>query len=523
VSASLLKFAPSARASLAALATAAVACGLLACGPAPPPENRVTIMQLEAPLTMDAEDHTASFTMDVLDPMYESLVRFDQNLNVAPSLATKWSVDPSGTRWTLELRKGVRFHDGTPFDAQAVVDSFQRLLDPARGLAAASRVRGIVKRVTATGPDTVLFTLTSSYASFLRVLAVTPIVSPLAEKQGKLSREAVGTGPYKFREWKTGEYVLEERNEQYWGPRPTIKQLKWIWTSEPVLINMSVLAGAADIVNPLPPIFAEALSRNRKVQLIQGEEARVFWVALNNQSKPLDDVRVRQALNYATDREALVRTQLRGFGTPANSPLAPADFAYDAQTRGYPYDLERAKVLLAKAGYSNGFTIKIAVQEQDSQLVETLQGMWANVHVNLQIDQMESGVFSQAIFGSPKQKAQQGIDCVYASWASDNTDPDYQLGPLYRSDQWSPAGANLGFYSNPQLDVLLESAAGELNVEKRKELYRQAQQIISDDAPHVLLYYARDVAAQHVGTVPTPVRLLPGGRVEFEGPAPAGP
>ena len=156
-------------------------------------------------------------------------------------------------------------------------------------------------------------------------------------------------------------------------------------------------------------------------------------------------------------------------------------------------------------------------------MAETLQGMWANVHVNLEIDQMESGVYSQAIFGSPKQKAQQGIDCVFASWASDNTDPDYQLGPLYRSDQWSPGGANLGFYSNPQLDVLLESAAGELNVEKRKELYRQAQQIISDDAPHVLLYYARDVAAQHVGTVPTPVRLLPGGRVEFEQPAPAGP
>ena len=119
--------------------------------------------------------------------------------NVAPSLATKWSVDSSGTRWTFELRKGVRFHDGTPFDAQAVVDSFNRLLDPDRGLAAASRVRAIVKRVTATGPDTVLFTLTSSYASFLRVLAVTAIVSPSAEKQGKLSRQAVGTGPYRFR------------------------------------------------------------------------------------------------------------------------------------------------------------------------------------------------------------------------------------------------------------------------------------------------------------------------------------
>jgi glutathione transport system substrate-binding protein len=472
---------------------------------------------------MDPADHTASLTMDVLDPIYESLTRFDQNLDVSPSLATQWSVDSSGTKWTIELRKGVRFHDGTPFDAQAVVDSFSRLVDPDRGLAGASRVRAIVKRVTAVGPATVLFTLSTSYASFPRVLAVTPIVSPSADKQRLLSRQAVGTGPYKFVEWKTGEYVLEERNEQYWGPHPAVKQLRWLWTSEPVVMNMSVLAGAADIVNPLPPIFAQALSLNHKVQLIKGSESRVFWIALNTLSKPLDDIRVRRALNYATDREALVRTQLRGFGTPANSPLAPADFAYDPQTKGYGYDPEQAKVLLAKAGYANGFTLKIAVQEPDVDLVEALQGMWAKVHVNLQIDGMEHGVFSQTIFGSPRQKAEQGINCVFASWASDNTDPDYQLAPLYRSHEWSPAGANLGFYSNPHLDDLLDRAAAELDAEKRKALYRQAQQIISDDAPHVLLYYAQDIAAQHFGTVPAPVRLLPGGRVEFEASSPGGP
>ncbi len=513
----LPEFSPSPSAWRATLATVVVACSLLGCGPAPPPENRVTIMQSEAPLTMDPADHTASFTMDVLDPMYECLLRFDQNLEVAPSLATKWSVDATGTSWTLELRKGVLFHDGTPFNAEAVVASFDRLLDRGRGLAGASRVRTIVKHVAAVGSGTVVFTLTNSYASFPRVLAVTPIVSPSADEQNVLSREAVGTGPYKFAEWKTGEYVLEERNEQYWGARPAVKQLKWIWSSEPVVMNMSVLAGAADIVNPLPPIFAEALSRNRKVQILKGSEARVFWVALNTKRKPLDDIRVRQALNYATDRDALVRTQLRGFGTPANSPLAPADFAYDPQTKGYRYDLERAKTLLAEAGYANGFSLKIAVQEPEVDLAEALQGMWANIHVNLQIDGMENGVYSQTIFGSPKQKEEQGIDCVFASWASDNTDPDYQLAPLYRSTQWSPSGANLGFYANPKLDVLLESAASELDSEKRKALYRQAQQIISDDAPHVLLYYARDIAAQHIGTVPMPVRLLPGGRVELGG------
>jgi glutathione transport system substrate-binding protein len=378
---------------------------LLGCGHTPPPESRLTIMQLEPPLTMDPGDHTASLTADVLDPVYESLTRFDQNLQVVPCLATNWDVDPTGTQWTLHLRQGVQFQDGTPFDAQSVVNSFARLLDARRGLAGGSRLRAVIESVQATNRATVLFTLKTSYAAFLSMLAVTPIVSPVADKQGILSRHAVGTGPYRFVDWKTGEYVLEQRNEQYWGPRPATAQLKWMWTSEPMLINMSVVAGQADIVNPLPPIFAQALTRNRRVKVIQGDEARVFWMALNMKMRPLDDVRVRKALNYATDREALVRTQLRGYGTPANSPLAPADFAYDSQIRGYPYDPGRAKVLLAQAGYGNGMTLKAVVQEADADLLEALQGMWAKVNVDLQIEKMETGVFSQAIFGSPQQKA----------------------------------------------------------------------------------------------------------------------
>jgi glutathione transport system substrate-binding protein len=475
-------------------------------------------MQLEPPLTMDPGDHTASLTADVLDPVYESLTRFGQSLEVVPCLATKWSVDASGTRWTLQLRKGVQFHDGTPFDADAVVSSFRRLLDPHRGLAGGSRLRAVIGGVQAIDPGTVLFTLKTSYASFLSMLAVTPIVSPAADKQGILSRHAVGTGPYQFLEWKTGEYVLEQRNDRYWGHRPPTAQLKWMWTSEPMLMNMSVVAGQADIVNPLPPIFGEALARNERVKLVQGGEARVYWMALNMKSRPLDDLRVRKALNYATDRDALVRTQLRGYGTPANSPLAPADFAYDAQIQGYPYDPGRAKGLLSQAGYGDGLTLKAVVQEADADLVEALQGMWSKVNVNLQIEKMETGVFSQAIFGSAQQKAAQGIQCVFASWSAEDLDPDYQLSPLYRTKSWSPAGANLGFYSNPRLDTLLEIAAGELDTAKRAALYGQAQQIISDDAPHVLLYYSRDLAAVHRGSRVESMRLLPGGRVEFDGP-----
>lgn len=473
-------------------------------------------MQSEAPLSMDPGDETASLTTDVLDPMYEGLTRFSQNMAVVPSLATRWTVDATGRGWTFSLRQHVRFQDGTPFDAAAVVHSYERLIDPIRGLAAGSRVRGIIQSIAATGPYTVVFTLTQPYAPFLRVAAVTPIVSPTADQKGILSRFAVGTGRYRFVEWSTGEHVLEERNEDYWGPRPAVQQLLWTWSSEPVLLNMSVLAGAVNISNPLPPIFAEALERNRRVRLIEGKDSAVFWVALNMRTKSLADLRVRRALNYATDREALVRTQLRGFGAPANSPLSPAEFGYDASTRGYAYNPARARMLLTQAGYGSGLTLKMAVQEGDASVAEALQGMWASVGVHLEIDQMEHGVYSQAIFGTPQQKKAQGIDCVLASWAANNGDPDYQLGPLYRTRAWSPAGANLGFYSNPRLDVLLASAAAELDEQKRKALYRQAQQIISDDAPQVLLYYTQELAAEHVGSVPEAVRLLPGSELEFE-------
>ena len=162
-------------------------------------------------------------------------------------------------------------------------------------------------------------------------------------------------------------------------------------------------------------------------------------------------------------------------------------------------------------------TLKIAVQEIDADLVEALQGMWAKVNLNLEIDQMESGVFSQAIFGSPQQKVEQGIQCVFASWSSEDLDPDYQLGPLYQTKAWSPAGANLGFYSNPHLDELLEKAAGELNSERRTELYHQAQQIISDDAPMSCFTIPVTSLPSIAHRAPRHA-LLPGGRVEFDSP-----
>ncbi len=462
---------------------------------------------------MDPADHTATYTWAVLDPMYEGLTQFDENLQIRPSLATEWWADSTGARWTAKIRGGVEFHDGTPLDAEAVAASFRRLLDPKRGLAGASTFRRAVARVSVVDDHTVRFDLKQPSASFPRLLAIEKIVSPTEDRIGDLGRKAVGTGPYRFVEWKTGEYVLETRNERYWGPKAAYQELKWRWTTEPALMNMALLAGEVDLVNPLPPVFADALRKDRRVSLLNGQSAAVFWIALDMQVKPLDDVRVRQALNYAIDRRTLIASQLRGYGVPAASPLAPADGDFDPGVEGYPHDAAKAKALLSAAGYPNGFVLNIGVLESQSNIAQAVAGMWAEIGVTLNIHQLEGGVFAQVIFGSPKQKADANIQCVLASWTSTNLDPEFQLGPLYRTQSWSPAGANLGFYSNEKVDRLLDEAEAELDASKRRRLYSEAQRSISKDAPHVLLYYARDLAAERSQL--KDFWVFPGGQIEL--------
>ena len=476
--------------------------------------STLTVMQSEAPRSMDPGDHTAAFTTAVLDLMYEGLLRRTSDLKLEPSLATAWRAEEGGTKWVFTLREGVTFHDGTALDADAVVTSLTRFLDPKRGLAAAGRVRVILTSARATDPHSVEFTLRQPYAGFLALLATAPccIVSPKAEQAGTIGRMAVGTGPFRLTEWRSGEYVQQARYDGYWGSKPALDAVKWTWSTEASVLSMALQSGDADVVNPLPPVFAAATARNPALKLLQGDGAFVFWVALNTRLKPLDDLRVRQALNFGTDRAALVQALLLGHGKPANSPLAPVTPGYDASLEPYPYDVAKAKALLAEAGVPGGFTINVAVQEQEANIAEALQGMWSKFGVTLNVQRMEAGVWTKAAFATPEQKAEAGTGGVIASWSAGAFNPDLQLRPLYATASAAPAGANLGFFSDPALDTLLDHAAATLDDTGRAALYGEAQKMVNDQAPHVLLYYKSDLVAT-VADI-TGVWVLPGGTVE---------
>ncbi|WP_225772819.1 ABC transporter substrate-binding protein [Inquilinus sp. Marseille-Q2685] len=459
--------------------------------------SQIVILQSEAPRSMDPADQTATYTSALLEPMYEGLTGYNDKMELVPVLATKWEGDATGTVWTFTLRQGVKFHDGEPCDADAVIASFARHMDEKRGLAASGRFRAVIGEVKATGADTIRFTLKRPYPAFLKLLAVASasIVSPKADKAGTLGRAAVGTGPYRLAEYKSGEYVLSEANADYWGEKAPTRNLKWIWTQEAAVMNMAVQTGDADIVVPLPPVFAAPIKANPELALMEGNPTAVFWVALNCKLAPLDDVRVRQALNLATDRAGLVSNLLYGFGQPATSPLSPAVFGYDKTVEGYGFDIAKAKDLLAEAGHADGIAINVAVQEPEANIAEILQGMWAQAGITLNIQRMESGVWTAAAFGKPEEKAAQGVHSVIASWSTGTFDADLQLKPLYHTDSWSPKGANLGFYSNAELDEILNKAGSSTDEAERKTLYAKAQRLIVQDAAHVLLYYPNDLAA----------------------------
>ncbi|MEF2072010.1 ABC transporter substrate-binding protein [Consotaella aegiceratis] len=476
-------------------------------------QTTVTILQSEPPRSMDPADQTATFTGDVLEPMYEGLVARGEDLKVHPSLATEWSVSEDGLTWTFHLREGVKFHDGSDFDAEAAKASFERLMDESLGLAGAGRLRPLLQSVEASDPHTLTIVLTRNYPAFLDLLtsAQASIVSPAEAEKGDLGRVPVGTGPFKFVEWSSGNYVLEEANPDYWGDKAKVEQLKWTWSAEQSVMNMALQTGDADIVNPLPPVFAQGVENNPDMDLIAQSGSAVFWIALNVQIEPLDDVKVRQALNYATDRDALVQALLRGYGTPADSPLAPIPPYHLDEAQPYPYDVDKAKALLEEAGVADGFSMSVAVQEPEANIAEALQGMWAKIGVKLEIRTLESGVWTKAAFNDPDAKKADNLGSVIASWSSGGFNPDQQLRPLYDTDSWAPAGANLGFFSNEEFDQLLDTAASTADPAKRKELYDQAQRIVNTEAPMVLLYVKQDLVGVKKGI--EGIWVVPGGDV----------
>lgn len=461
--------------------------------PAGPTEFRIAIgVGVD---TLDPARQTTTTVANLVDYVVETLVAIDQDGNVQPLLATSWEISDDGLEYTFSLREGVTFHDGLPLDAAAVKASLERVRDPNIRVV----IRGPFTAITgieAVDATTVKLVLGQPSAVLLPGLAMTQagIVSPATIEAGTPGydtiAEPVGTGPYAFAEYVEGSHVTVTRNSAYWGALPYYDTVNFQIVPEAATRESLLLAGQVDMI-VLPPVAdIPALEANPAVKVILAPSDRAIFISLNNNQAPLDDARVRQALNYAVDREAIVSAILFGAADVMDAPMAPSQFGY-CGLGAYPYDPDKARQLLSDAGVAPGTKLSFIAPTgryvQDFQAAEAIAGYLGAVGLEVELSTMDWPTYVGSIL---KPADENGVELAMLGFAAPYLDAEYQLTQL-RSTSAPPNGLNTAFYDNAEVDEWAAAALAEPDAEARKGLYCRASAQVWQDAPWIFLWNQR--------------------------------
>ncbi|MEJ2558945.1 MAG: ABC transporter substrate-binding protein [Anaerolineae bacterium] len=467
-----------------------------------PREGGTIIVGLQAePTTLDSQQISDYNSHRAAYGIYDTLLHFkDESTEVEPGLAESWDISDDGLVYTLHLRQGIKFHDGTDFNAEAVKFNLERQIDPNHPyhdtgeFPYAEFTWGMVDNVEVVDDSTVNITLKEVFAPFLNHLAMHPaaMVSPAAVEEygADFSSHPVGTGPFKFVSWSPGVEVVLEKNPDYWRGAPHVDKVIY----RPIIEDQSRLteleAGGVNFIVNVPPDDLARLKEDSRFSVVEQPGMHTWWVAFNQSKAPFNDTRVRQAMNYAVNKKAIVDNLLKGTGTLAINPLPPVVWSYTDDIQRYDYNPEKAKELLAEAGYPDGFSCSFWVPESGSGMQQpvamgtAIQADLKAVGIDCEIQTLEWGTYLDKVI-VPPDKAE--FDLFEMSWIGDNGDPDNHLYILLSGEQWPPAGYNMGFYKNDQVDAILQEARTTLDRAKRTELYRQAQKLIAEDPPWIIV------------------------------------
>ncbi|CAG4895047.1 ABC transporter substrate-binding protein [Paraburkholderia gardini] len=483
------------------------------------------VLVLAKPLTVCTESSPDGFdvvqfnslvtTNASADVIFNTLVSYDEAAKkVVPSLADKWDVSADGLTYTFHLRPNVQFQSTGYFkpshalNADDVVFTFTRMLDennPWHKVAGPSGfphaqsmgLVKLVKAVTKVDDNTVKFELNEPNATFVPILSMgfASIYSAeyadqllKAGKQVDLNAKPIGTGPFVLKSYTKDAVIRYDVNPTYWGAKPKIDRLIYAITPDASVRAQKIKAGECQIaLSPKPQDVADAKT-DKSLKVVQTPAFMTAFVALNTQKKPLDNPKVRQALNMAFDRATYLKTVFDNTASPATNPYPPNTWSYDKAIQPYPYDVAKAKKLLADAGLPNGFETTIWVRPNGSVLnpspkagAELLQADFAKIGVKADVKVIE--------WGELIKLAKQGQhDALFMGWAGDNGDPDNYLSPLFSCNAVK-SGINFARYCDPQLDKLIDEGKATPDQAKRTKAYEAAQKIIHDEALWIPLGY----------------------------------
>ena len=464
---------------------------------------------------LDPEDLNDNLSLSATRTMYQGLFGFDKDMKIQPVLATGVDANEDATEFTFKLRQGVKFSDGTPFDASAVKATFERLMNPANHLKRASLFAPL-KAVEVIDPFTVKMTLKAPFGAWVNTMAhpAAAILSPAAiQKYGAdLARNPVGTGPFKFKSWPSPDTVNFEKNPDYWEKGlPKVDALTIRSVPESGSRVAMLQTNEAQFVFPLPVELTPAMQKNPNVSVVAAKSIYAFYVALNTMRKPFDDLRVRQALNYAVDKQAMSKVVYGGYATPLDSPLPPLLNGY-VKVGAYPHDVAKAKQLLAEAGYPNGFDSVLwgGNSTATQRAMQFLQQQFATVGVKVQVEPLESGVAAQKIWSV--QKPEDATTLMhYTGWSASTGDADWGLRPLLDSHSFPPTLFNTAYFSDPAFDQQIAAGLATADPHKRADAYKAAQEEAWKQAPWVYLVSPDNIAAQAKGL--SGIYVMPDGQI----------
>ena len=471
------------------------------------------------PDTLDPYNTNATLTQAVVKSFYQGLFEFDKDLKIQPVLAESYTVSKDGLVYNFKLRAGVKFHDGSDFNAEAVKATLDRVTNPENKLARFNQFNRIGK-VEALTPTSVRITLKEPFAPFINSLAhpsAGMISAQALKKYGNkdIAFNPVGTGPFTLVEWKQTDHVKVKKFAGFWKKGyPKVDGIIWKPVAENNTRASMLQTGEADFALPVPYEQAAELKKNPKLIVIDGPSIITRYISFNMLQKPFDNLKVREAINYAINKEALVKVAFNGYAFPAEG-VVPQGVLYAHKMAPWPYDPKKARELLKEAGYPNGFESVLwsAYTTTTAQkVIQFVQQQLGQVGIKLTVQALEPGQRAEWVSKAPDPQTAK-VRMYYAGWSSSTGEADWALRPLLTTEAWPPKLNNTAYYSNPAVDSFVANALVAVDDAEKATLYRRAQEQIMKDLPWVPLVTEKNVYATSKRL--SGVYAMPDGNIHF--------
>ena len=461
----------------AALLVAAVFC-------LPASAAELRLAQVADVSSLDPHKISDVYSANVVIQIYNNLVRVNENMEIVPDLAESWE-NPDNLTWLFRLRKGVKFHNGEPFTAEDVKYTFERLMDPKTASPGATHLKEVasidvvddytVKLVTKRPFAPMLMSLTRYETSILNRKAVEAAGADYGNKA------AVGTGAFKFESWSRGDKMTLVRNDEYYQGPAGVEKVVYRGIPEDATRLVELESGGIDLIpGNFPYQEFAAIEAEGKYQTYRVPAFSTLYMGLNTEIKPLGDRLVRQAMNYAVDKQAIVDAVYFGLAAPARGPISPVIWGFNPdQEPSYPYDPDKARELLKEGGYGDGFDMTIYSDNRTERrtAAELIQAYLSEVGINARIELME--------WGALLSTSAKGIGGAFMLGWTGTGDADGGLTPVYHS--MNIGSSNRFRYKSEGIDKLLDEGMATLDQDARKKIYADAQNLIVEECPLVFM------------------------------------